>query len=394
MAVRARESETQRTPRREPTKPRAGRAHPESAEHLLDLQRTAGNQAVVSLIDGSMKHAATPLNLQRKKGVVDMETATIQVGKGERDTFRLKQGEADTAIGKEIDQSIAAVQQGHRQGIANFKSWYRGWVHAKEDSSQAMAANVCKFILGKGLAIIFPEEEAFYETLKKVAEIAFEKAVEHLGETKAGDIDGFLDNLQATEEAEITSLLDARDKFKDEHADVISNAEMEFMIARDDGWPTTDKLPPAALDILHKAGVGLHGKQAATVFSERWLSAHIESIYREDWSVMTGAGPADVGLMAQIAALRQMQRTTGADYRERIWDLERGLPSHFRMMVDINSEHYLMMKIRLGIDEDDAQAISESREKVGPFRDPHELVTRKLLSEKDYKTIETVLVAH
>lgn len=369
---------------------------------VLELQKTAGNQATATLLQdttGSEIGAAVMPALQRAPVAagegLKFKPLEIETTKSDLEKFRLKQGEAENAIGKEIDRYVAAIQQGHRQGLANFGSWYRAWEKAKDDASSATAAKICKFILGKGLEIIFPEEEVFIQTLKKVAEYVFEKAVDHLAETPAGDIGAFLGNLQSTEESEITHLLDVHDKFMSEHADILEQATIEFIVQRDEGWPHTDKLPPSVLDMLRQAGIGLHGAAAATVFAERWLTAHIEGVYRQDWGVVHGApSDASIGVMAQIAALREMQRTTGADNRERIFEIEKSLPSHFRMMVDINSEHYLMMHIRLGLDTDDAQKIAESRDKDGPFKDPKELVSRKLLSQEDYDKIRTVIVTH
>jgi hypothetical protein len=98
--------------------------------------------------------------------------------------------------------------------------------------------------------------------------------------------------------------------------------------------------------------------------------------------------------MAEVSALRQMQSLPRLDNREKIFQLEGGLPDFFRTMVDINHEPAIMLHIRLGIDQDDADDIVKSRNEHGPFGSSGDLLTRKLLSSDDLKKVEGRIVCH
>jgi len=318
----------------------------------------------------------------------------ITVTQSDLAQLRLKQGEAQQAISHEVEQAVKAIQQGHRQGYANFKLWYRGWEKAKEESSTELAKKICGFLLEKGLDIIFPEEELFITLLKKAATKGYELAADNLGKIDVGDVNGFLDIVGAAEEDEITALLDAEDELFKNKPEEVDAAVASFIGARDAGWASTEQLPPETLEILQQAGIGLHGSAAATVCAERVLIAHIEAVLRTDPAVVAGSGGASLRIMAEVAALRQMQKLPSVDNRERIWNLEQGLPPFFRTMADINSESALMLHIQLGIDQDDSEKIVKSRKEQGPFSSASDLLSRKLLSNDDFKKVEGRVVCH
>ena len=308
--------------------------------------------------------------------------------------FTAARGEAQAAIGREVDRYVQTVQQGHREGYANFRVWYRQWEKAKEESSTELAKKICGFLLEKGIAIIFPEEEVFITVLKAVATKGYGLAADHLGKVDAGNIESFLDTLWAAEESEITALLDAHDRFFQDRPNDVDMAVESFMLARDAGWDSTEKLPPQTLSVLQQMGVGAHGTSAATLIAERVLSAHIESVLHADPDVVAGAGGANLGVMAEVSALRQMQSLPRLDNREKIYQLELGLPEFFRTMVDINHEPAIMLHIRLGIDQDDADEIVKSRNEHGAFESSGDLLARKLLSSDELKKIEGHIVCH
>ncbi|HET9849403.1 MAG TPA: helix-hairpin-helix domain-containing protein [Candidatus Dormibacteraeota bacterium] len=368
---------------------------------LRNLQRQAGNEATTMLLTSSTAHKlATQLlgPVQRKhasKGVVEMEPEVIKVPKARRDVLRLEGGEAESAIGKELDRYAAAVKEGHHLGLDNFEVWFRNREKAKEESSPYLALALLHAVFSFGLDVVFPEEKLFIMFMKKLAEKTFEKTTDHLAEPKQGDVEGFLANVKLAEETDAAHLLDVHDKFMTDNPGALDQAKIAFAEARRAGWEHTERLPPNVLESLHQLGIGLHGSAAATVYAERWLTAHIEGLLREDESVMQGTGGGTgVSTMAEIEALRQMERSSGADHRERIFELEKNLNAYFRTMVDINDAGAEWMHVKLGLDRDDAQAIVESREKDGYFREPRELLSRKLLSESEYKKIRRRLVAH
>jgi DNA uptake protein ComE-like DNA-binding protein len=317
------------------------------------------------------------------------------------DHLKDEQKVARIAVGLEIQRYIEALQQGHRQGIKDFRTWYRDWKDAQEDGFAALARFICGFLAEAGLDLIFPEEEVLYKVIKAIAKKGYTTAADQVEkmEAKARNVEGFLDSLESAEEKAITALLDAKDQLFANHAEEIDKAVGSMVDAFElKDWKDTEKLPPETLAVLAKLGVGVHGSAAATTMAERVLAAHIESVYRANAATVQGSGgqhgPVDIEVQAEIAALKHEQNLPSVDNRERIFELERKLPSFFRMMVDINSEGAETMHFRLNLDRDVAKDIVTSRDEHGPFRSSKELETRKILSAESLKEIEGVIVCH
>ncbi len=146
--------------------------------------------------------------------------------------------------------------------------------------------------------------------------------------------------------------------------------------------------------MLHGLGVGTHGSEAATLVAERVLAAHIDSVLHSDQGTMQIAGGANADILADLESLKVVQSLPTLDNREKMWDLDRQLPDMLRSMVDINAEPAIMLHIRLGIDEDAAEKVVESRRQTGTFSSSDELLTRKLLSQEEVKRIEWRIVCH
>jgi hypothetical protein len=106
---------------------------------------------------------------------------------------------------------------------------------------------------------------------------------------------------------------------------------------------------------------------------------------------MQGRGGMDTAVLAQISALRQLEPKRN---RDRIYELESGLPSFFRTMVDINTDHAATIQLRLGIDSAEARHIVESRDAGGAFDRPEDLRSRGILDADDFARVETRVVAH
>ena len=328
--------------------------------------------------DGSEGLTFEPLEIIVPKGFSDKNTRDI----------------AQQVIGREVERYIASVQQGHRQGYANFRVWFRDWNDAKENSSSEIARKICGFLLEKGLEVIFPEEEVFIVILKTVATKGWDLGSDALSKVEAGKPESFLDGVWAAEEGSITALLDAHDRFFKEHDEEVLALVASYIGARDAGWESTEALPPETLEMLHGMGIGMHGSQAATLAAERVLAAHIDAVFHADEGTMQIAGGANSDIQAQISALKQMQSLPSVDHREEMWTLERRLPDMLRSMIDINNEPAIMLHIRLGIDQDDADKMVKSRDTVGPFSSSNDLLVRKLLSQEDLKKVEWRIVCH
>jgi hypothetical protein len=329
-------------------------------------------------------------------GAVEMKPETIRSSRRDRQEFARRRDDVVTKIELEVDRHVAAVMQGHRQGLAAYRRWYAGYVKSKEDANQQTAIKVCKFLLSKGLAIVFPEAVALNEVIKKVAEKAFELAADHLGKVDTGDVEGYLARLTEAEETAITALLDARDQFMAANEGLIDSAVVEYMARQDDpdhpfSRSAGQALPPSVAKILLEAGVGMHGGAAATAYAERWLTSHIQATFQQDTDVMGGRGGMETAVLAEITALRHIDPVKN---RDRIYEMESGLPAFFRTMVDLNADNAAMIELRLGIDGDEARHVVESRRADGAFGKPEELVSRAILKDEDFRRVQGHVVAH
>ncbi len=149
---------------------------------------------------------ASPTDAPASSGGLTFDAEEITVSASELSQFHNSHDVAQQVIGREVDRYIATVQQGHRQGYAHFRSWYREWESAKENSSNEIASKICGYLLEKGLAIIFPEDEVFIIILKEVATKGFDLATQQLNKVETGKLDSFLDAVWAAEERAITAL--------------------------------------------------------------------------------------------------------------------------------------------------------------------------------------------
>lgn len=361
----------------------------EMPEHIVAKAKAHGAKPAAHKAPAHKAPATTDAD-----GGVTFEPLEINVTPADQAQYSNAAGLAMTSIGREVDRFIEAVQKGHEEGYANFRVWYRGWEHAKESSSNEIASKICGFLLEKGLAVIFPEEEVFIVILKEAAKKGWDLAADHLGKVDKGDIESFLDKVWAAEMDSVNKLLDAHDKFFHEHTADVDALVANFIGQREAGWTSTEELHPETLEMLHSMGIGVHGSAASKVIAERVLAAHIDSVLHSDEGTMQIAGGANADTIAKIEALKEMQKLPGLDNREEMWDLERSLPDMLRSMVDINAEPAIMLHIRLGIDQDDAEKIVASRNGTGPFKSSDELLSRKLMSADDLKRVEWRIVCH
>jgi hypothetical protein len=350
------------------------------------FHHSAGNRATVSKLSGKRGRGRTG-------GVVVMKPEVITADISDLSLIAQRLNVAHLAIMSEVDRAISAVAGGHALGFAAFSSWYRSYAKAQENASTQLAASVFGFVLKQGLKIIFPEEEVFFEILRTVAEFAYDKLKDSLGEVPSGDVNMYLASLALVEAKAVILLLDSRERFQKEQKLLLDDAKWEFLSAQDKGWIPAPgaELPQGVLNILHSAGVGSHGASAATVFAERWLTAHIEAIYLADersQGIMGTSG--DVAVFAKVAALRKLDPVAN---RERIFEIEKSVPFFFRTVTDINEASAYMLHLRFDIDLDDAEEIVASRERSGRFNDPQDLVARGMISDEKYKKLAPYIVA-
>jgi hypothetical protein len=206
---------------------------------------------------------------------------------------------ADLAIKNYIQQSVQAIQEGHRVGFQHFAVWYRNYENAKKSSADAIAQELFKQLLPLAFKAIFPEAKDFIETMTKVVEGTIAVGEKALTGTE-GDINLFLEKLRSAEELQISKLLDLPKQYVEDHHDQYMAAVLEYIdirlqdpkLLRDDvlaaraadksSDPTMKDLPASVTTMLTNFGVPQPGSKTATQVAEGVLEYHILDIMQHD----------------------------------------------------------------------------------------------------------------
>jgi hypothetical protein len=206
---------------------------------------------------------------------------------------------ADLAIKNYIQQSMAAIQEGHRVGFQHFAVWYRNYENAKKSSADAIAKEIFKQLLPVGFKIIFPEGTEIIETMTKIVEGTLAVGEKALSGTE-GDIGLFLEKLRTAEELQIVKLLDMPKQYADDHHDQYIAAVLEYIdirlqdpkLLREDvlaaratdraNDPNMKDLPASVQAMLTNMGVPAPGSKTATQVAEGVLQYHILEIMQHD----------------------------------------------------------------------------------------------------------------
>jgi len=236
---------------------------------------------------------------------------------------------ADTRIMNYMQQSMASVQQGHRNGLQYFAVWYRKRKTAEETSTVEIAKAIVKEALGKGLELIFPESTPFVEAIKFTGKTSMAVADKMLKVPK-DDVNFFLEQVRTAEEEHIRKLLDTPADFRKTHAAELDAAKYQYL----DVWmqdetkgPEGQDLPPSVQKMIDALGVPPPGSETAMRVAEGVLISHIHTIYANDESVVQGAGPHSLWDFAEIDGLMAIDRKGNT---KRVCEVQRRLNPFFR----------------------------------------------------------------
>jgi hypothetical protein len=274
---------------------------------MAKLERLAAAGAVLALV-------LAPRQVPAQDTLVyTFSEDEVEVIEGSPEGARLMENTlliADDAIQLYLVESTHAIEQGHRQGFADFRDWYRSWEQQTARASNSLLTSIFGMALKGGLNLIFPGSGTFIDKLKEYSVAAYELAVEHLGSVPAGDVNQFLDRHERSVEAYLTGLLDVPQQFRAEHPDIMDAARWEFVFEKVGTTPagrTPDaQLGPATRRMLAELGVPEPGSVTANGFRERVLQRQILGVFNNSEPHLQMHSAWERETIAQVSALRHI----------------------------------------------------------------------------------------
>jgi hypothetical protein len=236
-------------------------------------------------------------------------------------TLKREYEQADLAISNYVLQGMLSAQQGHRLAFSKFRVWFRETKEAKKAAATSVAQELVKQLLPVAFNVIFPGAKELVGTLTKLTSGTIAVGGKML-DIPEGNVDLFLDRLQAAEEERIALLLDLPAQLKKERANEIAAAKLEYLELRLHE-PQTDEerrareadrardpqgaqLPQSVIDILDAIGVPKPGQQTSTRVAEGVLENHIYTVMTSDpdWDRINW--PYSSHQYAKVHALRML----------------------------------------------------------------------------------------
>jgi hypothetical protein len=240
---------------------------------------------------------------------------------GNSDLLRTNYNLADERLTSYLQQSMLAVQQGHRTAIQHFRVWFRDFRNASRSASVSVAQEIIKLVFPDVFKAIFPGSGPMVGVIQKV--VTGTLAVDKLMSMREGEVELFLDRLQAAEEERIALLLNAPKQFKADYPDQYSAATWEYLEMRlqnpaslpvetgtrraEDATADQSDLPASVIEILNTMGVPPPGAATARRVTEGVLEGHIYAVMHRDpeWRA---AWPYSERAYAQAHALRVIDK--------------------------------------------------------------------------------------
>ena len=253
------------------------------------------NTSIVAAVVALGLLAAAPLDGQTGRN--RPKTMEPEVIIGDSKLLRTNFNLADARVTDYLQQSMLAIQQGHRAGFQHFRVWFRDMQNAKKSASVGIAQEIMSQVLPGMFKLIFPgsgEMLGIIESVVKGTLAVGEKVLD----MPEGNVELFLDRLQAAEEERIARLLDAPKQLKAEYPDQYNAAVWEYLemrlldpaALRDDagGRRTEDSakdprqaaLPASVVSMLDTLGVPSPGAETARRVAEGVLASHIHTVMR------------------------------------------------------------------------------------------------------------------
>jgi hypothetical protein len=215
---------------------------------------------------------------------------------------------ADRAVLAYVHRSVLSIQQGHRDGFAQFRTWYRKRDAAEQErqAQREVLAGMFGSLLSAGLNIAIPGSGGFVDALKDVTKKGMETAVAELGKVDKGDVNRFLDEHQARLEGVITGLLDVPEQFRTKQRRDFEDARTEYVFEMEDTAAEGDELPPHTKELLAAAGVPEPGSATAIRVRDDLLAAQINALLLQSEPHLKMHSTYEISLISQVEALKHL----------------------------------------------------------------------------------------
>lgn len=260
---------------------------------LFKTSVTATAIAAALLVGGGGVHGQP----RRPAGVFDAD-AVIDANASRMTLLRTQYNLADERLSEYLQQSMLSIQQGHRTGFQHFRVWFRDIRNANQRASIGVAQAILKFAFPKFFDAILPGSSAMAKEMLSYWSTL--EAVDKALKIPEGEVELFLDRLQAAEELRIAQLLDMPKQFKQNHRDEWNAAKLEYLELRlqDPSVlsgeavdaraadrrrdPNEQQLPESVLGMMNTLGVPPPGSPTAKRVAEDVLAGHILTVMQSD----------------------------------------------------------------------------------------------------------------
>ena len=219
---------------------------------------------------------------------------------------------ADNSIMDYVNETVDSIQQGHRQGFSDFRTWYRQRRadQAADEATERMLAELFGSALKLGLDYIFPGSGTFITILKSGCEAAYNLAVDQIGSVSEGDTNMFLDQHERSLQAVITSFEDVGANFRQNAGEDMAAVKWEFVFEAMDreaeGGEETTEVGPRTRQLLRRMGIPGPGANTSTAYRVRVLTRQIYGIFSQDSNLRVSWGDRDMRAAAAGAANREV----------------------------------------------------------------------------------------
>lgn len=247
--------------------------------------------------------AAAPLSAQ----TVDFEAELLESdaqdlrGRVERMDNRLRI--AENAVQIYVNDSVDDMIQGHREGFAQFRVWYRDYESRRSErmKREQLLAHIVSQGLMKSVDHIFPGAGKVTGMFKKYAEKAYTKALTG-GIKSEGDVATFLDKHQAVLEQVLSDLETLDGKFSAEHADILDLARWEQVLSGGE----TNRLVPETVRLLADVGVPEPGQATIATYRDRVLERQIRAVLAAYNTAEVRYSDWELDIIARVLALKHL----------------------------------------------------------------------------------------
>ena len=177
-------------------------------------------------------------------------------------------------------------------------------------------------------------------------------------------------------------------EFRGNYNTAYQNSIEQYIRALKRGWKSDKdivELPPSSERVLKETGEF----PSKSSMHKSMLASLTRLTLSKDKNVKIMYYSHQIETLSKVEALRQINDPKD---RERLYELERGLPWPDRRLLSVNHEPKGQFMVKLDLSAAEADKLIRSRERHGSFQNTYGLVTRKIISGSKYNKIKKRLV--